>query len=212
MRHLKEKHGPAVIPAGSVEVVITPQSPNRNAAKRRKNTPKRLKKCGEGSGEEDGDNEEEGEEEDGETEGEQAETDGVEAGRDRFQDLSGHKYQGLPGSPETARSVEVLQATVYYPAPIVTQEVPLSEHKPFSLHALQPAPVFASPGSFYGELPTATPAAVGSEEVGARLQALHAAIDDLAGKLGPDHDKVTALHAALDQLVPPSQQPGSAAP
>lgn len=211
VRHLKEKHGPAIIPAESVSVVITPQSPDRNVAKRRKNIPKRLKKCGEGSGDEEGD-EEEGEEEDGETEGEQAEPDGEEADRDRFQDLSGHKYQGLPGSPESTRNVEVLQTTIYYPAPVVAQEVPSSEHKPFSLHALQPAPVFASHGSFYGDLPTATPAAVGSEEVGARLQALHAAIDDLAGKLGPDHDKVTALHAALDQLVPPSQQPCSAPP
>lgn len=214
VRHLKEKHGPAVAQVGSVPATMAPQSPNRNMAKRRKNPPKRLKKSGEGSGEEDGEDneEEEGDLEDGEAESEHVEADGVDAGRDRFQDLSGHKYQGLPGSPENTRTVEVLQSAAYYPTPIVAQEVPSSEHKPFSLHSLQPAPMFAAPGCFYGELPAATPAAVGSEEVGARLQALHAAIDDLAGKLGPDHDKVTALHAALDQLVPPSQQPSSAAP
>lgn len=220
VRHLKEKHGPAGQASTGGEgtalpVLMVPASPSRNnnsAVKRRKNPPKRLKKCGEGSGEEDGENEDDCcEEEEGEVEAEQAETNGVDERNDRFQDLSGHKYQGLPGSPESARNVEVLQVAAYYPAPVVTQEAPSTEHKPFSLHALQPAPVFASPNCFYGELPSATPAAVGAEEVGARLQALHAAIDDLAGKLGPDHDKVTALHAALDQLVPPSQQSSTAA-
>lgn len=37
--------------------------------------------------------------------------------------------------------------------------------------------------------------------VGIKLQALHAAIDDLAGKLGPSHEKVSALHIALDDMV-----------
>lgn len=208
VRHLKEKHASS----GTPLALAAPPSPQRGG-KRRKNTPKRLKKFGGGSG--DDDDEEDGDDgNDADQEEEDETTDGVE--RDRYQDLSGHKYQGLPGSPEptaASRSVELLQ-TAYYPTPaLATHETPgSSEHKPFSLHDLQPAPVFVTPGCFYGELPSATPAAVGPEEVGARLQALHAAIDDLAGKLGPDHDKVTALHAALDQLVPPSQQGNSTPP
>ncbi|KAG0410009.1 hypothetical protein HPB47_012874 [Ixodes persulcatus] len=231
VRHLKEKHA-STLPGEAVQTLLAPASPQRGAAKRRKNIPKRLKKFGEASGDEDGNEDcEDDEADDAEAEHE-AETEDAEAEqetevRDRFQDLSGHKYQGLPGSPETAgvasRNPEVIQMT-YYPAMSEQQhhhhhhhhhhnnhnsgDPPAlgAEQKPFSLHALQPAPLFTAPGCFYGELPSATPAAVGAEEVGARLQALHAAIDDLAGKLGPDHDKVTALHAALDQLVPPSQQ------
>lgn len=236
VRHLKEKHATS-LPGEAVQTLLAPANPQRGTGKRRKNTPKRLKKFGDASGDE------EGEDDGDEADGDEADGDDVDDGtqhegteervdgenQDRFQDLSGHKYQGLPGSPESAavasRNPEVLQMT-YYPATLEHHHhhhhhhhnnnsdapPPGAEHKPFSLHALQPAPVFAAPGCFYGELPSATPAAVGAEELGARLQALHAAIDDLAGKLGPDHDKVTALHAAVDQLVPPSQQAGEVPP
>ncbi|XP_064475059.1 zinc finger protein 436-like [Ornithodoros turicata] len=113
-------------------------------------------------------------------------------------------------SPQQQHPIEPFPS-YYHHLHAITDPAP-TDHKPFPFHALQPTPghhpMFGAPvapNCFYTDqtlLPLPAPTAVvGPEEVGVRLQALHAAIDDLAGKVGPDHEKVSALHAALDELV-----------
>ncbi|KAG8190059.1 hypothetical protein JTE90_023031 [Oedothorax gibbosus] len=94
-----------------------------------------------------------------------------------------------------------------------------SEHKPFTPCAL---PLQGPPHSGFGPAVSVTsflPRPPGfyadsgmlvnpfpAENVESRLQTIHSAIDDLAGKLSSPHEKVMAIHEALDELVHLRQQ------
>lgn len=86
-----------------------------------------------------------------------------------------------------------------------------SEHKPFTPCAL---PIQATglgghsgfgflprPPGFYADSGMLSVPPNQFENVESKLQTIHSAIDDLAGKLSAPHEKVMAIHEALDELV-----------
>ncbi|GBN19912.1 Zinc finger protein 366 [Araneus ventricosus] len=92
-----------------------------------------------------------------------------------------------------------------------------SDHKPFTPCALplqaslghssfgpvSVASFLPRPPGFYADsgMLTVPPNPFPNENVESKLQTIHSAIDDLAGKLSSPHEKVMAIHEALDELI-----------
>lgn len=91
------------------------------------------------------------------------------------------------------------------------------EHKPFNPCALplqaslghtgfgpvSVASFLPRPPGFYADngMLTVPPNPFPSENIESKMQNIHTAIDDLAGKLSSPHEKVMAIHEALDELI-----------
>ncbi|XP_022245321.1 zinc finger protein 366-like [Limulus polyphemus] len=259
-RHMKEKHGSVEV-ATTKEVtgkkidsckshmncsnVLTPSQPMNNAqdyhtplneaepkaTKRRKNTPKRLKKygCTEEENYHDVDgvgplqkseksNEEETECPEVCTQPESVVPETV---------LSAEENSGESTLPQSSRLGDIFHTSSSYFPPYSTPDFS-SDHKPFTyLHSVQhgqvsmgaspygpvnPSPVISTTPissimsplaqNYYVEHPgfsSCLPPP--ADDITIKVQALHTAIDELAGKLNSPHNKVVAVHAAVSELV-----------
>ncbi|XP_013788673.1 zinc finger protein 366-like [Limulus polyphemus] len=255
-RHMKEKHGSVEVvsrkevagnevDSGSNDAGISSQhvtdaqeyqtAPNDlvpKAAKRRKSTPKRLKKYGSAEGEIQDDDEGD----DPLQESDRSNEEEVESIEDGTQSvpvvpetiLSTEENSGESTLPQSSRLGDVFHTSSNY-FPSYSAPDFSSDHKPFSyLHSAQhfqvslgapsyghvnsspiistsPISSIMSPlaQNYYVEHPGFSSSCVPPpiDDITLKVQTVHSAIDDLAGKLNSPHDKVAALHAAISDLV-----------